>query len=410
MELGQKLGRIRDRVVIPTDRELNGRLRGRGIDSISAVACSVTATMHAEWQDRADVGQLKFTPTSHEHSLAGLAAGYYLATGRLALIAMQNSGLPNAMDGLISHAAVNRIPVLALVTWRGDSPEDDSEPHQEIGRRTVSLTNDAVDSGNVFGDRLGRGILRALDKAIDNAENGSVSILRLSPRAFKKTYTLSAKEIEPEGQDALEQRMAQIKAEKGSDRREVLKQGKISREEAIQEVRRLYPNAAIFFANGYNARAGQEVDNRQGDYYMTGYMGGAMANGWAYARESGLETVVVDGDQNAQMSCMKDNLTAEYPPNLHWVIMDNGMGASVGVARSIPLAPSYYDLARVIRTIPDGLPGEFQHPRVKAKGDYFETDEGRRLAQELGGPLPAMTVMFRMWTEQQKQQMARFRN
>ena len=48
----------------------------------------------------------------------------------------------------------------------------------------------------------------------------------------------------------------------------------------------------------------------------------------------------------------------------------NGAGTSVGTAPSLPLAPFYNDLARIVATIPDE-PGSFNHPRVRAAGAYF---------------------------------------
>jgi hypothetical protein len=47
-------------------------------------------------------------------------------------------------------------------------------------------------------------------------------------------------------------------------------------------------------------------------------MGGTLAIGWAMARSNRtVPVVVVDGDQNAQMSNMVNNLAEDYPPNLN---------------------------------------------------------------------------------------------
>lgn len=390
----------------PSDQEINARLRGRGITTVVSVPCSVTNTMQAEWQALAAEGKIQLIPTNHEHNLVGIASGIYLATGKLSVIHMQNSGFTNAADGIISHAGVYGIPILAAVTWRGHNETDNSEPHQAIGERTDKLTKGVADSVNVFGDRLGRGLLRALDRAIDHARAGRISILRVSPDGFRKTYSLSVKESEGEPEAIWEERHKKIKETKGSLRGVVVARPRISREDALQEIARVHPRAAMFFANGFNSRAGQAVIDRPGNFYLAGYMGGALANGWGYALSNPeIPVVVVDGDQNAMMSCMKDNLMDNYPYNLHWYILDNGYGSSVGVARSLPLSPWYYDLAKVIRTVPDGLPDQFKHPRVSirgARGEYFKTEEDK----QLGSPLRPLTMIFRMWTLQQQQEIA----
>jgi hypothetical protein len=112
-------------------------------------------------------------------------------------------------------------------------------------------------------------------------------------------------------------------------------------------------------------------------------------------RNPDIEVVVVDGDQNAQMSCMKDHLAVTYPDNLSWYILNNGIGASVGTAASLPLAPWYDDLARVIPTLPDE-PGSFTYPRVRGKGVYFDTDEARYMAEKIG-PLASHAERFKQW-------------
>lgn len=71
------------------------------------------------------------------------------------------------------------------------------------------------------------------------------------------------------------------------------------------------------------------------------------------------------------------------------------MGASVGVSESVPLPWWYYDLAHVIKTIPDE-PGTFNSPRVGKRGVYFDMDEAKEMA-DLIGPLPVHYQRLRRW-------------
>ena len=103
--------------------------------------------------------------------------------------------------------------------------------------------------------------------------------------------------------------------------------------------------------------------------------------------------VAIDGDQNAAMNEMDKVLASDYPENLHWFILNNGTGESVGPSLSLPLCPWHYDPARVINTrnIP---PGSFKHSPINSSGLKFESEEARALAKEIGS-LPAQAHLAR---------------
>ncbi|XP_014673744.1 PREDICTED: uncharacterized protein LOC106814003, partial [Priapulus caudatus] len=68
------------------------------------------------------VAQSNHVITCNEGSAVALAAGYHIATGRHGLVYMQNSGLGNAVNPLLSLAStgVYSVPMLLLVGWRGE--------------------------------------------------------------------------------------------------------------------------------------------------------------------------------------------------------------------------------------------------------------------------------------------------
>jgi len=78
---------------------------------------------------------------ANEGGAVGLAAGHYLATGKPALVYMQNSGQGNAVNPLCSLADpdVYSIPMALLVGWRGESGVRDEPQHVKQGKVTVSL-------------------------------------------------------------------------------------------------------------------------------------------------------------------------------------------------------------------------------------------------------------------------------
>lgn len=79
--------------------------------------------------------------TANEGSAIGVAAGHYLATGSLPLVYMQNSGIGNAVNPLLSLAdeKVYSIPMLVMIGWRGEPGVHDEPQHVKQGEVTLSL-------------------------------------------------------------------------------------------------------------------------------------------------------------------------------------------------------------------------------------------------------------------------------
>lgn len=78
---------------------------------------------------------------ANEGGAIGLATGYHLATKEIGLVYMQNSGLGNAINPLLSIADRDAysIPMLLLIGWRGEPGTDDEPQHRKQGRCTIPL-------------------------------------------------------------------------------------------------------------------------------------------------------------------------------------------------------------------------------------------------------------------------------
>ena len=83
---------------------------------------------------------------ANEGAAIALALGYYLSTSRTPLVYLQNSGLGNAVNPLLSLAApeVYSIPMLLLIGWRGEPGVADEPQHLKQGQVTLPLL-DALD-------------------------------------------------------------------------------------------------------------------------------------------------------------------------------------------------------------------------------------------------------------------------
>ena len=79
--------------------------------------------------------------TANEGAAVALASGFYLATGKIPMVYMQNSGIGNAINPLLSLADKNvyKIPMLLLIGWRGEPGVKDEPQHITQGKLTLPL-------------------------------------------------------------------------------------------------------------------------------------------------------------------------------------------------------------------------------------------------------------------------------
>lgn len=78
---------------------------------------------------------------ANEGNALAVAAGHYLATGRPAVVYMQNSGLGNVVNPLLSltDEEVYSIPALLIIGWRGEPGVHDEPQHVKQGKLTLPL-------------------------------------------------------------------------------------------------------------------------------------------------------------------------------------------------------------------------------------------------------------------------------
>lgn len=93
-------------------------------------------------------GYITDNTTARDHIIAanegnaiGIAVGYHLATGKIPLVYMQNSGIGNAVNPLLSlvDEKIYSIPVLMVIGWRGEPGVTDEPQHLKQGEVTPDL-------------------------------------------------------------------------------------------------------------------------------------------------------------------------------------------------------------------------------------------------------------------------------
>jgi phosphonopyruvate decarboxylase len=78
---------------------------------------------------------------ANEGNAVGLACGYHVSTGKYAAVYLQNSGLGNIVNPVLSlaHPDVYSVPMLLIIGWRGEPGVKDEPQHVAQGRLTTAM-------------------------------------------------------------------------------------------------------------------------------------------------------------------------------------------------------------------------------------------------------------------------------
>lgn len=116
-------------------------LKDNGIDFYAGVPDSLLKNICAYITDNLPAEQNIIA--ANEGGAMGIAAGYHLATGKVPVVYMQNSGEGNIINPLASltDKEVYNIPVLLVIGWRGCPGVKDEPQHVKQGKVTTGLLN-----------------------------------------------------------------------------------------------------------------------------------------------------------------------------------------------------------------------------------------------------------------------------
>ena len=111
------------------------------IDFIVGVPCANLKNVINLIEDGKDSNKITYIPATREEEAIGICAGAHLA-GRKTAILMQNSGLGNSINAIGSLCKVYQIPMLIIISHRGELKEQ--IPAQiPMGRWTKNLLETA---------------------------------------------------------------------------------------------------------------------------------------------------------------------------------------------------------------------------------------------------------------------------
>jgi phosphonopyruvate decarboxylase len=103
--------------------EFVAALKDAGFDFFAGVPCSLLKGLVSLLDE--DKGA-RYVSATREDSALGMAAGAYLG-GRRPMVLMQNSGLGVSVNALASLHTLYEIPVLLVISWRGEDRSDAPE-------------------------------------------------------------------------------------------------------------------------------------------------------------------------------------------------------------------------------------------------------------------------------------------
>ena len=249
---------------------------------------------------------------ANEGGAMGIAAGYHLATGKIPVVYMQNSGEGNIINPLASltDKEVYNIPVLLLIGWRGRPGVHDEPQHVKQGKVTTGLLNTMGINYTVLNkdeDKTGKQIADAVDYMQHTNECYALVI----EKDTFETYTL---------QNTVDSGLP------------------TSRELAIETaVKCLQDDAVVVSTTGMISRELFEIRERraeghQHDFLTVGSMGHASQIALGIARQQPNRPVYCfDGDGASIMHMGNMAITAQMQPkNYIHIVFNNGAHDSVG--------------------------------------------------------------------------------
>jgi len=327
--------------------------RRHGFELYSGVPCSYLKPFI---NSVIDDDELRYIGATNEGDAVAIAAGAELG-GVRGVAMFQNSGFGNAVSPLTSLTHTFRIPVLLIITLRGESGGAPDEPqHELMGQITTGLLELMNIPWAFFPESAGE-IEPVLSAALAHMETeGGSYALVMRKGSVAKSDLRAAPEIHP-----VTPRAATSHPEPGTHRANLL--------QAVQAVAR--DDDVIVATTGYTGRELYATGDRPNQFYMVGSMGCAVSVGLglAVARPEH-RIIVLDGDGAALMRLgALATVGYERPGNLVHVVLDNGLHESTGgqstVSRSIDFcglaaACGYTHVETVSR--PDELAAVLERP------------------------------------------------
>ena len=283
---------------------------------------------------------------ANEGASIGLAIGYHLSSGKVPLVYLQNSGLGNTINPLLSLASkdVYSIPILLVIGWRGEPGVKDEPQHIHQGRITPDLLNTMGIPFITIDSKMDeKNILSKFAKQISLCKTNNQPVCVLVKKGTFNEYKMKSSESKHN-------------------------KFKLEREKAVElAVNQCEENSIIVCTTGMLSRELFEyrATNKLGhgkDFLCVGGMGHASQIAISIAMNQPQRPVYCfDGDGAFLMHMGSSAITGtKNLPNFIHIVFNNGCHESVGgqptVAQKIVLSKVAFSLGyRFSKTVDDEL-------------------------------------------------------
>lgn len=318
---------------------------------------------------------------ANEGNAIGIASGHYFATKEIPLVYMQNSGLGNTINPLVSLVDENvySVPMILLIGWRGEPGTELKHPQHKLqGEITPKLLDIIGIPYTVLEDNNDK-IAGVIAKATDYCKEN------------RRPYALIAKK-------------GIMAGEKENNKDEVYP---MSREEAIEIILDNMPVDTIYSAT--TGRATRELfflrerrnESKCHDFLNVGSMGHASSVALGIALEQTERKVIcLDGDAAAVMHMGSFAMAASTPcRNFIHIVLNNGAHESVGGQPSVGHKIDFTKIAEACGYETPGSPVSTREELIVALEKLKNAEKSAfidvRIHKGLSGKLPPLDFNHR---------------
>jgi phosphonopyruvate decarboxylase len=318
-------------------KELLNTLKKNKISFYTGVPDSILKDLSSHFDS---LDKTKHIIAVNEGSAISIGIGYYLSTKKIACVYLQNSGLGNAINPLISiaHRKVYSIPLLLMIGWRGSYNKNDEPQHKVKGKITPQLLK--LLNINYCVLRKKKDLVK-LDKLIKTSYRSKTTVACLIEKNILKT----------------QKKYKQITKEKIFALR---------KDFIFKLLKQISNNSKIISTTGYTSRELMQIRKEKKlfkgkDFYMVGGMGHSSMVSLGYSLNSKRQIICLDGDGSILMH-LGSLRTFGYlgNSNLKHILLNNNSHESVG---GQPTTAAGIDFKKLVKSL--GYKSYFKITRTK---------------------------------------------
>ncbi len=311
---------------------------------------------------------------ANEGNCTALAAGYHLATGRVPVVYLQNSGIGNIINPVASlmNDKVYAIPCIFVVGWRGEPGRHDEPQHVYQGQVTLKLLKDmGIDT-----------FVISRDTTEDEVQNKMKEFRQVLKEGKQVAFVVRKGALEYDKEVTYRNDYS------------------MSREHIIRQIVSVTGEDIIVSTTGKASRELFEIReaNHQGhqfDFLTVGSMGHSSSIALGVALNKPDKKIwCIDGDGAALMHMgAMAVIGTNSPENMIHIVINNGAHETVG---GMPTVANKIDLVKIVEGCgypnavcvdnPDALSRELRLAKARKELSFIEVKCAIGAREDLGRP------------------------